>query len=256
VARISLVRGTERDTGSGNLAALASVACTSQSRCFAVGNYRPVNNAYGDETRVLVESDGKQGWSSVIVQGGAEGQSALQSISCVALTRCVAVGSAPQSAYGVDGGLVMTWSGSAWMPLAANLPDLTLESVACVSTHVCVGRWRKRGWHQGGRSLAGSGERAQPDVVACVMPTQLEPGKLGRGSGAADPAHGFRSPVHRLRQEPFQRPPSAAASRMTGCSILSGGRGSCGGAGSSPPRRCLRRCRPRSFVCGRCCGTC
>lgn len=124
--------------GSGNLGALASVACTSAATCFAVGNYSSTNNAYGDDTRLLVEVGDQGRWTLVDAAGlGYNDHSALQSIACPSRDRCAAVGTAPL-AYGTADPVLATWTNGAWSRTTSGLSGSVLESVSCPSVTSCL----------------------------------------------------------------------------------------------------------------------
>ena len=131
--------------GSGNLGSLASVACTSLTMCVAVGNYSATNNAYGDDTQALIEAGDRGPWATVDAHLETSAQSALQAVVCPSPATCAAVGSAPQTAYGVANAVLEVWKGGTWSRVSSRLSGVSLESLSCPSDTSCLGVGERAG---------------------------------------------------------------------------------------------------------------
>jgi hypothetical protein len=124
---------------------LNSIACPSVSFCVAVGTY---NDSSGNPQGLLLTKSGTA-WSAAtapLPAGTGASNAELNAVACSSVSWCVAVG---DYGYpdGSGGGLVLTWSGSAWTAAEAPLPPPdpdgqsrggSLASVACPSSSSCV----------------------------------------------------------------------------------------------------------------------
>jgi hypothetical protein len=129
---------------------VAGVSCASGAACVAVGYYTvDVNDA--ELFRPLAEHWDGRHWSlqHVVVPSDATRQSlryeqyaAMDGVSCVARSACMAVGSYHNNANPDFGSaLVEHWDGHAWLPEAAAQPPGTFQSlsgVSCVPEGACV----------------------------------------------------------------------------------------------------------------------
>ena len=114
---------------------LESVSCVSASSCVAVGYY-------ADNVRIwrpLVLSWNGAVWTTATIASPGEGDSDLDSVSCVSASSCIAVGNSGFSAYT----FVSSWDGSAWTTIPSpnvnpENPGDYLTSVSCVSSSWCV----------------------------------------------------------------------------------------------------------------------
>ena len=141
-------RGEATPSSNTGRRTLASVSCPAPTSCFAVGS------TYGPKglPRMLIEHWNGATWS-VMTNPTITGNpsTSLTSISCVTISRCIAVGT------GHDGnGLIIKWSGTIWRILSAPTPSGPLRythftGVSCVSGSNCfaVGY---RGYLGSGRS--------------------------------------------------------------------------------------------------------
>ena len=122
----SVVRSPDRGTSS----TLNAVSCLSGKLCVAVGDYGSNSNL----SRTLVESWNGTVWSVMPSPSLVRKQSALNGVSCVSPTSCVAVGN-----YGSDT-LVESWNGTAWTIVASPTPGSYggLSGVSCSSAASCV----------------------------------------------------------------------------------------------------------------------
>lgn len=143
---------------------LYGVSCTSGTAggCVAVGYYRKNNHSYP-----LAQYWHGNGWSlgklPAIPAGGIN--SALQAISCVTATSCVATGAyAPNTTNSI--GLAEFWNGSTWKafrPPTPATPYSFLDTVSCATTTYCLAGgayytntdapvlaelWTGSAWHQ------------------------------------------------------------------------------------------------------------
>jgi hypothetical protein len=118
--------------------ALFGVACKSQQSCVAVGDAFLKN----DNTAALTESWNGKTWTAARapVPSGTV-TAALNSVSCVTSSDCVATGVSAR-ANGVSAGLAETWNGRKWSDLSIKLPVGSLGGglawVSCLSAKSCV----------------------------------------------------------------------------------------------------------------------
>lgn len=154
-----------------------AVSCPSSSECVAVGYY--TDNSGGGQGLLWTLSGGS--WTDAQAPVPADAVSApygveLLGVSCPSTSHCVAVGTyLNPSGYQ---GLVLTWSGGAWVPTVAPLPAGTfsdpgevLDAVSCPSSSQCVatGRYQDVSNYMQGLLLTLSGgtwsaaEAPQPD---------------------------------------------------------------------------------------------
>jgi hypothetical protein len=115
---------------------LTSVSCVSVSECVAVGYTDTGNNVY--ETLVMMW-DGAE-WSIVSSPNAGTRNDELYSVSCVSMSKCVAVGYVDTGNY-VYETLVLAWDGTEWSIVSspnAGTSDDELYSVSCVSVSECV----------------------------------------------------------------------------------------------------------------------
>jgi hypothetical protein len=137
---------------------------------------------------------------------GTETSSALQSVACPWLDRCVAVGSYSPSAGSTvpnDQTLIEEWDGAAWSvspsPNASNAQQSVLQSVSCAYKSAClaVGSYGTatnlddrqplaESWAGGEWSLtASSGATSELAAVTCLAPTSCTAvGRTGAANGA------------------------------------------------------------------------
>lgn len=143
--------------GSGNLGALNSVSCAAASSCLAVGSYSRVNNPYKVDDQGLVEAWNGSAWTVTPSGGvGIPNQRVLRAIVCASRDHCIAVGSSTDQPYGTVRSLVETWNGATWAAARPQAVTGELESVACVSSRVCLAV---------GQRTAASSSFAQPLAV-------------------------------------------------------------------------------------------
>lgn len=130
--------------------AMNGIACTSASRCMAVGTY----NVSSTSTNISVssgfsEAETGAAWSASRIQPGPGGSmTALNAVSCPSLSFCIAVGQAgfgvfsplSQNPYSRQASILAeSWNGQSW-----NLMDLPhvrdgfLTAIACPTTSECV----------------------------------------------------------------------------------------------------------------------
>ena len=132
-------------TGSSQNALLRSVSCTFDGGCVAVGNYLLVQ---GDADHALVDSiaNGVATAVSAPVPAdvGATPNEALQSVSCLDVNNCAAVGTYLTASSPTSVGLIDQESNGTWHSQAAALPPNAavganaFSSLAAVS---CTSRW-------------------------------------------------------------------------------------------------------------------
>jgi len=112
---------------------LAGVACTSPSRCVAVGQ----GNGAGTPV-ALGERWNGTGWtmmSAISPVGAAESQ--LNGVACPTTSRCVAVGTAGPT-RGVNSTIAERWGGAAWrLQPMPSVPGSSLNAVSCASPTDC-----------------------------------------------------------------------------------------------------------------------
>ncbi len=115
---------------------LLAASCVSATSCMAVGEWRDgagnqytLSDSWNGSTWTLRSTQSPSG--SII--------NAINSVSCISASDCVAVGSASPSS---SEGLIFNWNGTSWtMHVAATPPggsDVGLEGVACVTTSFCM----------------------------------------------------------------------------------------------------------------------
>jgi len=108
-------------------ASLYAVSCTSVTWCMAVGALS-ARTGRADRWTPLVEHWSGAAWTRMRLPAAAS-PSALQSVSCVSTSFCVAVGGSTSA------GLVATWNGKSWT--MHSLGDTLLYAVTCVSRAWC-----------------------------------------------------------------------------------------------------------------------
>ncbi len=138
VVVVTLVVGSVLLVGSGVASAhsgdseftMTGVVCTARSSCLAVGDYADSTGA----SRPLSERWNGSSWQVLSIRGPA--YSGLNSLSCPAVSNCVAVGF---SRYGT---LSEEWNGTTWTktvtPGPAGSIDANLSSVSCVAVNSCM----------------------------------------------------------------------------------------------------------------------
>ena len=125
---------------------LLGVSCVSTTFCMAVGDYGTGERAgpAGPITQTLVEMWNGSVWTIVASPNPSTGDpSVLNSVSCLAATSCMAVGSSTSAAspYEVDG-LAEEWNGSTWT-IVPVLPSpkhssTSLTGVSCTKSTFCM----------------------------------------------------------------------------------------------------------------------
>jgi hypothetical protein len=122
---------------------LNSVACPSASSCVAVGHYDSSSQQQG----LLLTGSGTT-WTATEAPTPADAGGSpsvfLDSVACSSASSCVAAGGYEDSAE-ADQGLLVTGSGTTWIPAEAPLPagaaadhNVSLSSVACLPASSCV----------------------------------------------------------------------------------------------------------------------
>ena len=119
-----------------NDSTLNSVSCVSVSWCVAVGS-----GSDGVATSELIEAWDGSSWSIQRAGGGLSGMhEELNSVSCVSVSWCVAVGFYTYAFH--DQNLDEAWDGTSWhknmVPSTSPTDDNGLNSVSCVSVSWCV----------------------------------------------------------------------------------------------------------------------
>jgi hypothetical protein len=119
---------------------LASVTCTSESQCWAVGNYA-LNNTY---LQTLIERWNGTAWTIVSSPNtSATEYNLLSVVTCVSASQCWAVGYSyhyDASLNEIDQTLIEQWNGSAWSIVTSpNRPTRAngFYGAACVSASQC-----------------------------------------------------------------------------------------------------------------------
>ena len=128
---------------------VSAVSCASVSQCVAVGHYGPTTN--GQAGLLLTDSDGT--WTAARAPSAADGANGgvlgVTSVSCPAVSQCVAVGAYDTTASDYEQGLLLTDSGGTWAAAQAPLPanvqlafgqfsQGAVASVSCPSATACV----------------------------------------------------------------------------------------------------------------------
>ncbi|MGO9973861.1 MAG: hypothetical protein ACLP01_13860 [Solirubrobacteraceae bacterium] len=121
---------------------LMGVSCSSPAACIAVGYYQPAGTE--QLTLTLAERWDGSSWSILPTPNPSALYSALDGVSCISATNCVAVGKAcSDSCIGWET-LVERWDGSAWTVETSPDDDLAndnlnqLASVSCSSADACT----------------------------------------------------------------------------------------------------------------------
>jgi hypothetical protein len=138
---------------------LFGVTCTSARACLAVGD----DQATPTRTLSLVESWDGHVWSAVPSPTEGTAYDQLNSISCLTVTRCVAVGVSADRHLGTSGPertLVDSWNGSHWTvtpsPDQGSL-DSDLTAVSCTSQGCVAVGWADNAAGQYFRPVVESG---------------------------------------------------------------------------------------------------
>ena len=123
----------------GEESTLDGISCTSATRCIAVGSSLP-----GDTDNVLVEGWNHGRWSiqQAPLGPGNAGEEALEAISCMSATSCMAIGTTGNE----DGQtLSESWNGTRWAieqtptpPGASAESGAELYAISCRSTKFCM----------------------------------------------------------------------------------------------------------------------
>jgi hypothetical protein len=116
---------------------LHSVSCTG-ARCTAVGDYRS-----RDVVRTLAERWAGSRWRHVASPNPARTRSStLQSVSCAASNRCMAVGAYRPASTRARKALVERWNGSSWRiipgPSTGKNASTSLSTVSCPRAGFCA----------------------------------------------------------------------------------------------------------------------
>lgn len=118
----------------GTFGELSGVSCTSATACTAVGYYRA---GPGGLAVPLAESWNGTAWTIQQVPSPAGGTNiVLDSVSCISLSTCTAVGNYASS--GALVGLAERWNGTTWAIQATPAGDDTLYGVSCGSATACT----------------------------------------------------------------------------------------------------------------------
>ena len=124
------ILSTPKLSGTGP-SSLASVSCTSASRCMAVGSFSATPGGPG---ATLAEAWNGTSWRLLATAdpSGAAGRG-LSSVSCTSASRCMAVGE-----HGTHT-LAEAWDGTSWQLVKTpGLPDSSLSSVSCTRASRCM----------------------------------------------------------------------------------------------------------------------
>jgi hypothetical protein len=129
---------------------VSAVSCPSVSQCVAVGHYGPSTN--GQMGLLLTDSGGS--WTAaeapLTANGANGGEGEVPSVSCGAVSQCVAVGAYyDNSGSGYEQGLLLTNSEGSWSAASAPLPANAqtaygtytqglVSGVSCPSAAQCV----------------------------------------------------------------------------------------------------------------------
>ena len=168
---------------------LAGVSCTSRVFCMAVGQARK------NKVLALVERWNGTKWS-VVPSPRDDLGTAFTSVSCVAPTWCVAVGSygynTPRS--DVTAALVEVWNGKVWKivpsPHPGSIMPVLLDAVDCVSSTWCMAggqakagalieHWNGHAWTIMGHPAAHNGPGGAVWGMSCVSRTACIEGGYG-----------------------------------------------------------------------------
>jgi hypothetical protein len=125
---------------------LQSVACVTNTNCFAVGT----SMSAAHNKPFIIRWNGKT-WATVVSPGLAS--ASLDDVACASAKACFALGSVPSSATST---LLERWNGTKWSKVTLkNMPTANhLFGITCPSTTTCIAVGR-RAWTQAGfRPLA------------------------------------------------------------------------------------------------------
>lgn len=180
--------------------ALAGVSCASRSACVAVGS---ASYTQQSSNVPLAESWHRRAWSIIPTPLPATAASgALQAVSCLSPTRCVAVGYFTNTPGGAGQPLVEVYDGAAWAiqnaPNPSGSSSNQLAGVSCVTTTDCtavgssfgafdvlplIERWNGSVWAIQTEPTVSGG---QLNGVSCTSPTAcIAVGSLPTPSGLA-----------------------------------------------------------------------
>jgi hypothetical protein len=207
---------------------LSGVACTSRTRCLAVGlDHPPIGANVNYDYSALAELWDGTTWSQESPAVNQTSNSFLQAVSCVSASRCVAVG------QGLTSPLAMSWDGGSWRVKQAGVASpamAILNGVSCTSARSCsaVGyaapnataaprvlaeRWNGRRWSTVRTPPTPAGESAMLNAVACTSRGCMAVGVLGPQQ-LVERWNGRRWFIQRL-------PPGAPSAGMNGVSCVS-----------------------------------
>src|SRR5262249_38339451 len=146
---------------------VGSVACTSDTNCFAVGE-----RVVGNYNRTLVKRWNGSGWTVMATPNPAgKIDAVLISVSCASPTDCIAVGIYATDLWART--LIERWSGTTWSIVSSpNPPGRTfagLTDVSCTSPTSCiaVGSYETNAW---GRTLVGRWNGGGWSIIASPNP--------------------------------------------------------------------------------------
>ena len=144
---------------------LQGIACTSASKCWAVGYYNPGNDVVlGNPGQTLIERWDGNSWA--IDSSAANPRTGqLKSIACVSPSECWAVGEQDDhydpalTAMNVTSSLIERWDGNSWnvfpSPNVSGPFDNRFRSVACGSSECwAVGDYTEVDLNTGGRLVS------------------------------------------------------------------------------------------------------
>jgi hypothetical protein len=118
------------------LNSLVRVTCVTWTNCLAVGGYSSTSTS--SLTKSLVEFWNGSSWSDLLSPSPGSSQNALQGVSCVDASDCIAVGASLSSQNSLSA-LVESWDGSAWaVESDANPVDANLTGVSCTAPMDCT----------------------------------------------------------------------------------------------------------------------
>src|SRR5207244_8253202 len=116
---------------------LKDISCFSSGSSIAAGRYLDSRNVL----QTLIESWDGADWSRVASPNRATTINHLDSVSCLSLSSCVAVGAYTDSQSDLEQTLIESWDGTRWSVVTSpnrGTGYSSLSGVACLTSSFCV----------------------------------------------------------------------------------------------------------------------
>lgn len=145
--------GVARSLSPAPNAELRAISCSGVSRCAVVGRYQ---DKAGISFPLIEQWNGAKWSLAKLNRPRVFDTGALEGVSCVGATFCVATGWYKPRPGAHSLSLIQAWRGGpSWSPIAGPVApkgyDMSLQSISCLSANDCYGGGFERRWTSGGR---------------------------------------------------------------------------------------------------------